>query len=249
MSNNLPLHLLRTYKPPAAKVRVGPAHDGGYVVVDGVPYDFFISCGIGGCLGFEVAMLNDHPDLRCLSFDGTIGDLPEEHPRLQWQKANVGSSEMGESNLNEHLRQGRHILLKMDIEGGEHRWAGDVCPELLSNIAQIVIEVHDLSEAVNWHVLHVLSRTHHLVHLHANNCGGTTAAGVPIVAELTYLRRDFFSSDPPEEDLHPIPSPLDQVNVPGYGPEIEIDLKVLINDNSSDLQSFKMNHNPQHEAS
>ena len=72
--NHFDYSILNTYKTPNNLVRIGPTHDGGYVIADGFNYDLFISCGIANDIRFEEAFLDIHP-IKCIAFDGTINSF------------------------------------------------------------------------------------------------------------------------------------------------------------------------------
>lgn len=215
------LELLAVYTSPLKKVRFGPNRDGGYVLAGDVTYDRFVSCGIGDCVGFELDVLNRYPELVCYAIDGTIPNLPEKHERLLLSKLLVGPMSFQGTNLEWELAGAEKALLKMDIDGSEHTWIQHIPQGLLESVAQLVIEVHFLHHAHNWHILDKLRETHNLIHVHGNNYGGLTDQGVPNVAELTYLRKDFFD----EALSYPcdIPMRLDRRNNPRK-PELEFRL-------------------------
>lgn len=115
----------------------------------------------------------------------------------------------------------------MDIESYEYRWLQIMTPELLQRIKQIVIEFHFPFSDVNiphfdaplliqqkLDTLQKLASTHTLIHLHPNNCCGTSVyynITVPNVFECTYLRKDV--QPPIVRSGEPIPGPLDRPNV------------------------------------
>jgi hypothetical protein len=106
------------------------------------------------------------------------------------------------------------IVLKMDIEGGEYRIAGQLM-EYVDRIAAIVVEFHDtdpLRTVFNSTVQMLLER-YHIVHLHANNSSGIADDGVPEVLELSLIRKDLFDGPMVYRDRLPIAG-LDQPNIP-----------------------------------
>ena len=58
------------------KLRLGNDNDGGYVIVEMDGYDYLLSGGVGGDIGFEKAF-TDKYDIKCSAFDGT-DDKSEE---------------------------------------------------------------------------------------------------------------------------------------------------------------------------
>jgi len=53
------------YKTILPKVRVGNKHDGGYVIIDNLTYDYYVSCGIERDISFDDHFLKKYPN-RCL---------------------------------------------------------------------------------------------------------------------------------------------------------------------------------------
>ena len=91
----------------------------------------------------------------------------------------------------------------MDIEGGEYDWIMSLNTQDLCSFKQIVIEVHGVNNdswgtpyRIKHECLKRLSETHYLVHAHGNNARSTTNY-IPNVFELTYIRKNEVSSEPP----------------------------------------------------
>lgn len=223
------LEFLTVFKASQNKKRYGSNKDGGYVIVDGLTYDLLLSCGIEKNIDFENHFLNVH-DVPCHAFDGTIERLPQTDKNIKFHKLNVGpKNSTNTSNLHQLLNQFKNIFLKMDIETFEYRWFNTLSPEQIKSLKQIVIEFHfpftlypfshldiQLSIDEKMKVFENLSKTHKLVHFHANNCCGTTLfenTVVPNVFECTYIRNDCFVDNGKNTD--PIPSLLDRTNVKG----------------------------------
>lgn len=219
---------LIVYTSKYPKVRVGSFNDGGYVIMDNLNYDVCISCGIANDIHFEKEFSKKYPNVDILAFDGTINGLPEENTKIQFFKKNITSYETETTtNLCDLFEKYDNIFLKMDIETYEFRWFDSLTAEQLKKIKQMVIEFHfpfnepgfthldkPLPVPTKMGVLEKLARTHTLVHLHANNCCGTTLYGatiVPNVFECTYVRKDV--QDRGEYNREPNPSPLDRPNL------------------------------------
>tara|TARA_B100000003_G_scaffold114787_1_gene102826 strand:- start:1013 stop:1390 length:378 start_codon:yes stop_codon:yes gene_type:complete len=88
--NEFDTAVLIGYDCPNPLIRVGPTSDGGYVMVDGFNYDYFLSCGIANDIRFEVGLLNKYPHLKCDAFDGTINNFPSHNKNINWIKKNIG---------------------------------------------------------------------------------------------------------------------------------------------------------------
>jgi hypothetical protein len=225
-----PAHLLTVYDPGRPKQRLGKPSDGGYVIAAGLDYDFLISCGISDEFGFDAAFVAQH-GVAGAAFDGTV-DRPAAFPaQIEFCKRNIGVG-AAEENLFAMLGAHKKVFLKMDIEGGEWAWLNAVPEALLANAQQIAIELHGLwddswlaSRAEKIAAVGKLTRTHRVVHAHANNCSAFAppaapgVAGVPSVVELTLLRADLCGA---ALNTAPLPVPcLDFDNNP-FRPRIDL---------------------------
>jgi hypothetical protein len=214
------LDTLRVYTAPGKKVRLGKDNDGGYILCALDGYDCFLSGGIRHDVSFEVDVLQRHPDLVCHAFDRTIELLPTPHPRIVFERRNIGAVESSEkTNLHSFLDNNENVLVKMDIEGSEYKWLASLSDEQLAAIRQLVIEFHRPPRRILWsrrnQVLSRLGRAHCLVHLHPNNVRTTYEVDgvlVPLIFEATYVRRSEFAAAP-RLSSDPIPGTLDQPNL------------------------------------
>ena len=209
------LQALRVYAPRNAKRRLGRDHDGGYVIVGGLAYDLYLSCGIGDDTSFERAFLELH-DVLSFAFDGTVArphDLPAQ---MGFYQKNIDVKwTQNTDNLRWFLDGDRFhdVFLKIDIEGGEWEWLRCLDQRQLLRFRQIVIEFHGLlddswgaSPQLKSEVLVKLAETHRAVHAHGNNHGPMTSVeghDVPHVLEVTYLRNDEAFEGP---NTSPFPS-------------------------------------------
>ena len=77
----------------AEKQRLGPEHDGGYVMIAGQDYDVLYSYGIGSDMGFESHFVAENR-IRAYLYDHTIGGLPEEDPSplITWKPEGTWST-------------------------------------------------------------------------------------------------------------------------------------------------------------
>ena len=221
------INCLTVYNTPFLKVRVGSSGDGGYVIADGLEYDSFISCGIETNIDFEKEFLLKHPTLICYAFDGTIQSLPEDVDRMKFIKKNIAPRNSDVlTNLHEFINPYSNIFLKMDIESHEFEWFNTLTDKQIQSFKQIVIEFHfPYKQRHRMGVLNKLASTHWLIHIHANNCCGTSIsknAVLPNVFECTYIRKDlqpFYGFNTQE-----IPSSIDSANIPNK-PEIVLNYK------------------------
>jgi hypothetical protein len=205
------MEALITYAPLLPKIRVGRERDGGYVIVNGLSYDAFISCGIGNEVSFETAFTELYPGLGGYAFDGTV-DRPKALPDcMVFYRWNIGPShDPTMTNLKPLLSRYRDVFLKMDIEGHEWNWLACLDLHHLAALKQIAIEVHGINSDRHgpkdhkFEMLKKLARTHKLVHAHGNNYP-RKIDGVPTVLELTYVRNDVGVAG---LNYEPLPHPL-----------------------------------------
>lgn len=205
--------LLSPFRPRGArKVRVGRPHDGGYVMVeDWQGLAGAISIGIGDDDAWDRAMLGH--GCRVAQFDHTITAPPGTAEGLGWQPLGIGTADV--NNLRtlrslialSGLPEAGDLVLKMDVEAAE--WpvlaAGEATAPL-GRFRQILIELHwfDRIGDDRWFTqaeaaLRHLTRSHAVVHVHANNWGGAALIGgvpFPRVLEVTLLRRDAGEFEP-----------------------------------------------------
>jgi hypothetical protein len=228
------LDSLIIYESSSPKIRIGSKNDGGYVIADNIKYDCLISCGISNDITFEKNFLNKY-NVPCFAFDGTIDSLPEIDERIQFIRQNISYYNSKKfTNLQDLIGKYKNIFLKMDIETFEFRWIQSIPPVLLNNINQIVIEFHfpftnkhfehldaPLPVTEKMEVLEKIAEQFTLIHLHANNCCGTTSydgVTVPNVFECTYVHKSIQPHQ--KRNTIPIPHPLDSPNTPN--PEIHL---------------------------
>lgn len=122
--------------------------------------------------------------------------------------------------------EGKKILLKIDIEGGEYEVLKDEkFLNSLDNVVQLAIEFHDADTrfAELKEVVELLNKKFTIVHFHGNNYGGVFESNgkqIPKVPELTFLNNAYLKSK--KIDLSPMPVPeIDYPNEPNQ-PDINI---------------------------
>lgn len=206
------MEYLRIYESPFPKIRLGKSNDGGYVICDISGYDLFLSAGIADDISFEESFLKNHKDLVCIAYDGFVENIPTHNSKIVFIKKNIGTQENeSTTNLKHFFKSYNNIFLKMDIEGAEVDYISCLDDSELMKIKQLTIEFHS---AYKIEPLKRLAKTHWLVHVHPNNCCGTTLINnveVPNFYECTYIRKDLCTNL--TYNKVPIPSNLDQPNV------------------------------------
>lgn len=195
---------LRVYQCGINRWRAGRDNDGGYVLFEVGTPDIFLSGGICDDNSFERAVLDFYPTIECDAYDPISDGGAVKHPRLRFHQENVP--------LPGEIAAGKNMLVKLDIEGDEWPWLWSLAfPDA---IAQLVVELHSPHlERWNWDVLRDLTKTHALVHFHANNWDGIVdidGVRVPGTMETTWVRRDLAGNLEPNRE--PIPGFLDMPN-------------------------------------
>ena len=183
------------------KYRLGNKGDGGYVLMDTGGYDILLSGGVGGDIGFEKSFTEKY-NVKCFAFDGTETsgfELTKDLPLISYINKNIGPvNTKTESNFDFAFERYNNIFMKMDIEGGEFPLFHSFSEEKLKKIKQLVIEFHFPNSYAKWNVLLKLSKTHYLIHYHANNnCPilySMNHKSIPAVFECTYVRKDLLNN-------------------------------------------------------
>ena len=195
--------LLTPYDVGHTKIRIGPQHDGGYVVSKTLlaKTDAVYSLGVGTECGFDLELAQ--AGLPIYMFESSHPSPPLTHPNFFYTQAFVNSEVLERAVIsNSHISS--NLLLAMDIEGGEYSLLSAISDEFLFKFKQISFEVHDvLNNPSLISILEKLNNHYILIHIHANNnCirpGAFSSGivdGVPNVLELTYVHRSEVSNDP-----------------------------------------------------
>lgn len=239
------LRILRIMQPKASPVpltRVGGSGDGAYLLPD--DFSGMAACfspGVNNRKPFEDELADRYgikSHMADKSSDVEKFSTPLK-PGLQtfrkaWLDVDGGKDSVSLDDWVTELCPGSDdLLLQMDIEGAEYRNILATSPATLARFRIIVLEVHGLKHLNHPQVLRQvlgpflekLDAHFICVHAHPNNCCGEAridAAGVkiPVVHELTFLRRDRFERTDKEQRHAPmLPHPLDVIcNVPGKPP-------------------------------
>ena len=131
----------------------------------------------------------------------------------------IGKDEVSFTQSLAGIHKKNPTMLKIDIEGGEYQFIEDLLMYLKSNnklINCVIMELHDTysRRAEFEQLVKGISRWLPIVHLHANNCAGVAADGLPEVIEITFAEatqqngsRDFplplldYPNDPEIPDI------------------------------------------------
>jgi hypothetical protein len=203
--------------------RFGSANDGGYLMCENLiePLDGAYSYGVGrnddwGC---EVSRRYRVPVHQYDCFDPARptcnGGMFIFHNECVSDQTGDRSSRFFdtlENQIKKNGDTGRHLVIKMDIEGAEWDSLHAVPDELLASISQIAMEMHGFDDPKIVEVLRKLKRNFYLVNLHFNNWSCTPkAAPLPAWAYQTlWVNKRIGVADP----AAPFPAPMSPFNAP-----------------------------------
>jgi hypothetical protein len=200
------LRMLAPIRVQHALMRVGGAHDGGYLLPDdlaGIEYCF--SPGVDVTASFEEALLER--GITSYLADYSIDNPPASLSKFVFDKVFLGAKDHGHSiTLETWIRKyipdryENDLLLQMDIEGSEYAVLEQTPSHVLSRFRIMVIEFHDLFNLFDpikfryfERVFAKLTALFHVVHIHPNNFAPPMRKDglvIPDVVEITFLRRD-----------------------------------------------------------
>ena len=226
-------HALRPVQTRFPLLRIGSAHDGGYLVPDDLN-------GISACFspGVEVNSSFELDLLQKAGIGSHLADYSVDGPPANFQPMSFIKKFLGPNDNAIHTTLetwvtgqaeyplGQDFLLQMDIEGGEYLTLLATPQELLRRFRIIVLEIHDVEcwahplffktvEAM----FEKLLVDFHVVHNHPNNHGALlqlNGFAAPQFFEITLLRND---RSPALDFCHQFPHPLDN---PCYPPREEL---------------------------
>lgn len=200
------LSLLRCYELPDSEfIRIGPYHDGGYVVYKNIENIVKVfSIGVAADTSFEEDFLELNSKTIFYLSDHT--GTPKRILPTEFNFYPIGLAKNNEScfvNLDyiadTFLLDGEKALLKIDIEGSEYEALSETSEIIFSKFQQILIELHDLNSEtlISYAFINLLQKlklNFNLIHIHGNNNDGYTIAGgasIPKTLELTFLNKEF----------------------------------------------------------
>jgi hypothetical protein len=191
-------------------IRLGPKHDGGYLIpddLDGINYCF--SPGVACCSDFEMQLAER--GMQIFLADRSVEAPPVEHPSFHFQKKFIASSDCAKEGLmtldtwyREMLEppsdDSPEALLQMDIESSEYEVLHNISEKLLRRFRIIIIEFHKLNQLADRFALKLMApafrkllKSHAVVHIHPNNHRKTLkiyGLEIPANMEVTLIRRD-----------------------------------------------------------
>ena len=203
--------------------RFGSANDGGYLMCENLiaPLDAAYSYGVGtnddwGC---EVSRRYHVPVHEYDCFDPARPTC--EGGRFVFHNECIGDRsgyrdsrffDTLENQISKNGDTGRHVIIKMDIEGGEWESLLTAPDELLASIPQLAMEMHGFDDPKILEALRKLKRNFYLVNLHFNNWSCTRkAAPLPAWAyQGLWVNKRIGIVDP----TAPVPAPMSPLNAP-----------------------------------
>ncbi len=172
--------------------RFGSANDGGYLMCENLiePIDSAYSYGVGkndewGC---ELSRRYHVPVHQYDCFDparpSCEGGTFVFHDECVGNTATQNEGHLFdtlENQIKKNGDNGRHIIIKMDIEGAEWDSLLAVPDELLASVSQLAMEMHGYDDPKIVETLRKLKQNFYLVNLHFNNWSCTSKAA-PLLA-------------------------------------------------------------------
>ena len=227
--------MLKALRPVATKhglIRLGPRGDGGYLIPnDLAELEACFSPGVGHTSGFERDCAA--AGMQVFMADGSVTGPADSSDAFHFLRKNLGSITDGDTiTLDDWVAESlpgsnSDLLLQMDIEGAEFEALLHTTDRLLARFRIIVVEIHEMHRFAEPAFLDraattfgKILRNHVCVHIHPNNCcGSTEVAGVvvPYIAEFTFLHRDRVGHRLRRRFVDSFPHPLDADNVPENG--------------------------------
>jgi len=203
--------------------RFGSANDGGYLMCDNLikPLDSAYSYGVGpndewGC---EMSRRYHVPVYEYDCFDparpACDGGNLIFHNECVGGRSGYRDSRLFDTLENQISKNGdtsRHVIIKIDIEGGEWESLLATPDEFLASIPQLAMELHGFDDPKILEVLRKLNRNFYLVNLHFNNWSCTSrAAPLPAWAyQVLWVNKRIGVVDP----TAPVPAPMSPLNAP-----------------------------------
>lgn len=212
---------VKIYDCDLTKVRIGGAHDGGYILMEELCKETPVvySFGIGEDVSFELNFAARYPKVAFELYDPTINKLPQGHPNFKFYKTGINR---GFAELGHNIAKGS--LLKADVEWNEWNallWFID--QKDLAKFSQLAIEFHIIhastlqgltpyfhgmyQDVMDWvnnilfkmyaRTIEKLNKDFYCAHMHVNNSLPPVLIDgycVPPLLELLFVRKDLVPS-------------------------------------------------------
>lgn len=203
--------------------RVGDSYDGGYLMCKNLigRAESFYSYGISatdnwGCALSARAKKPVHQydcfELKRPTCDGATPVFHEECVGPRQETIEGRPFDTVEAQIARNGDAGKHLVMKMDVEGSE--WPSFLAtPDaVLARIDQLVVEFHGVEEPQYAEVMRKLKKQFYVVNVHYNNWTCEPAVR-PLMAkafEVLFVNKDLGVVDPNGKPL--VPNPLDAPN-------------------------------------
>ena len=141
------LNLLKIYDTKFQKVRIGPKHDGGYILLNELikKKTPLVSLGVGNDISFDIDYLKKSVNSKAYLYDKT-SNIKSKNKNLFFYKKNVSAFSNKKAKniaINNLLNKFKHkITLKIDIEGNEWCLLKQISKKNFKKISQMVVEFH-----------------------------------------------------------------------------------------------------------
>ena len=203
--------------------RFGSANDGGYLMCENLiePLDAAYSYGVGTNADWECDVSRRYhvPAHQYDCFDPARptcnGGTFVFHDECVGDRTGSRDGRFFdtlENQIRKNGDAGRHVIIKMDIEGAEWDALLATSDELLASIPQLTMEMHGYDDPKILQVLRKLKRNFYLVNLHFNNWSCTSkAAPLPAWAYQTHWVNKRIGV---VDSAAPAPAPMSPLNAP-----------------------------------
>lgn len=215
------INQLKPVKTDKQLIRLGSTEDGGYLVPDDLEgIEALFSPGVGMKQDFDLECADK--GIKVFMSDASVDGPVEKHELFHFQKKFIGAIDSDDFMTmeswidNANISSNSDLMLQMDIEGYEYETIYSIPIEKLKRFRLIIIEFHQME--MLWNNFYFekfknsflkLTQTHHVVHIHPNNCCEPIekdGISVPPVMEFTFIRKDRVKVDGYAKSF---PHPLD----------------------------------------
>ena len=209
--------------------RYGEAHDGGYLACRNLlsavrsAYSYGISGYDGwGCqISTELKVPVHEYDCFNTREPACPTGKPVFHPEcVAGTRSTDAEGRLFDSMEHQFVKNGdagKHVIVKMDVEGAEWESMLKTPDAVFDRIDQMIFEFHGVDQdiALYFEVVLKLKKFFHVAHLHINNhsCTGQMPPFPGWAYEVTFVNKRLDQIDPSGKVT--LPSPLDTPNNPG----------------------------------
>jgi hypothetical protein len=203
--------------------RFGSANDGGYLMCENLiePIDAAYSYGVGPNADWDCDVSRryhvpvhqyDCFDPARPTCDGGKFDFHNECIAGRAETKDGKIFDTLENQIRKNGDIGRHLIIKMDIEGAEWDALLATSDEVLASISQITMEMHGSDDPKILEAIRKLKRNFYLVNLHFNNwsCRSNTAPLPAWAYQTHWVNKSIGLPDPTAQ----VPAPSSPLNAP-----------------------------------